>query len=82
MEGNVSQIDGGITINFHVSVKNSMYEKIYIWNSTTCSCKNVEYLASVMDDSVIICDDVIDADVNVEAKSNEDKTNFKKKDNL
>ena len=37
------------------------FEKDYIWNSTTCSCKKVEYLASTIDDSVITCDEIINA---------------------
>ena len=31
-------------------------EKDYIWNPDTCSCENVEYLASTFEDSVIMCD--------------------------
>ena len=34
-------------------------KKDYIWNSATCTCKNGEYLASSIDDSVITCDEVI-----------------------
>ena len=41
--------------------------KDYIWNPATCSCENGKYLASMMDDSVIICDKVINVD---------NKTNF------
>ena len=38
-------------VNVDVSVKNVMYvEKDYIWNPSTCSCKNGKYLASIMDD--------------------------------
>ena len=29
-------------------------EKDYIWNLGTCNCKNVKYLASIMDYSAII----------------------------
>ena len=32
------------------------------WNSATCSCKNGKYLASIIDDSVVTCDETIDAD--------------------
>ena len=31
----------------------------YVWNPATCNCENGKYLASVMDDSTIICDEVI-----------------------
>ena len=29
--------------------------KKYVWNPIKCICKNGKYLASVMDDSAIIC---------------------------
>ena len=29
------------------------------WNPTICSCENVEYLAIAIDDSVIMCDEII-----------------------
>ena len=53
-------------------------EKNYVWNPATFSCENGKYSASIMDDSTIICDEVIDEDV--EAKSNDEiktiPTNF------
>ena len=36
----------------------------HIWNLAICSCKNREYLTSIIDDSVITGDQIID----VEAK--------------
>ena len=51
MEENVTKINGGITINVDVSVK----KKDYIWNQFR---KN---LASIMDDSTIMCDEVIES---------------------
>ena len=39
--------------------KNHVYEKDYVWNPATCLCENGKYLASIMDDSTIICDEVI-----------------------
>ena len=66
MEENIIQINGGITINANVSVKNIIYvKKIYL-----CSCKTGKYLANIMDDSVITWDEFID----VEAKSNGKET--------
>ena len=44
--------------------KHHICEKDYIWNLATCSCKNRDYLASIIDDSVITCDETIDAEVN------------------
>ena len=57
IEQNAIQINGGITMNVHVNVKHKIYvKKDYIWNPTTCHCENGKYLASIMDDSLIICD--------------------------
>ena len=56
MEENVIQINGGITRNVDVSVKN-IYKKDHIWNPSTCSSENGRYLASIVDDSVITCDE-------------------------
>ena len=61
MEENVIQINGGITINADVSVKNVICEKDYILNPSTCSCKNGKYLTNVMDDLEITFDDVIES---------------------
>ena len=47
-------------------------EKDYVWNPATCSCKNGKYLASVMDDSVIMCGEVIES-YNEETNFNEKK---------
>ena len=57
MEENVTKINGGITINVDVSVK----KKYYIWNLSTCGCSNGKNLASIMDDSTIMCDEVIES---------------------
>ena len=46
--------------------KRHVCEKNYIWNPSTYSCKNGKYLASIMNDSGITCDKIIDADVEVE----------------
>ena len=34
-------------------------QKDYVWNSTTCNCENGKYLASIMYNLGIICDEVI-----------------------
>ena len=39
--------------------KNIFVKNDYFWNSATCNCENGKYLASIMDDSVITCDEVI-----------------------
>ena len=41
--------------------KHHICEKDYIWNPATCSYKNGKYLASIIDDSMITCDEIIDA---------------------
>ena len=45
-------------------------KKDYIWNPAACSYKNGKYLASIIDDLVITCDETID----VEAVSNDKET--------
>ena len=42
--------------------KHDICEKDYIWNPSICICENQKYLASIMDNSTIICDEVIDVD--------------------
>ena len=37
-------------------------EKDYTWSPTICSCENDKYLANIMDDWVITCDEIIDAE--------------------
>ena len=48
-------------------------------NPPTCSCKNRKSFASIMDDSAIICDEVIDADADTQAKL-QDKAKSKGKE--
>ena len=45
-------------------------ETYYVRNPATCSCENGKYLASIMDDSAIMCDEVKEScDEDVEANS-------------
>ena len=39
--------------------KHYICEKDYFCNPATCNCENWKYLASITDDSTIICDEVI-----------------------
>ena len=39
-----------------------MKKKNYIWNPATCCCENGKYLASIIDNSVITCDEIINAE--------------------
>ena len=50
--------------------KHNICEQDYIWNPATCSCKNNKYLASIIDNSVITCGEIIEA----EAKSSDEET--------
>ena len=40
--------------------KHDICGKDYIWNPATCCCKNSKYLASIIDESVITCDEIIE----------------------
>ena len=73
---NLIQIKSGIMIHVDASTKNIIYEI----NLSICSCENGKYLASITDNLVITCDEIIDA----ETKSNNEETksipiNFKEK---
>ena len=48
-----------------------MCKKYYIWNPATCSCENGKYLARIIDDSVITCDEIIEETRAVPADFNE-----------
>ena len=47
-----------------------MLKKDYIWNHATC-CKNGKYLASIIDDSVITCDEILDAEAKLQDEETE-----------
>ena len=56
--------------------KRHVCEKYYVSNPATCTCENGIYLASIMDDSAITCNEIIESyDEDAEAKSY-DETNF------
>ena len=52
-------------------------EKDYAWNPATCNCENGKYLARIVDDSAIMCDEVIEE--TVPKNLNENKANYKTK---
>ena len=56
---NVIQIKSGCRCECK---KHNICEKDYIWNPATCSSKNDKYLGSIIDNSVIACDRIIDVD--------------------
>ena len=43
--------------------------KYYLWNPATCSCKTGKYLASIIDNSIITCREIIYTTKNVPTKS-------------
>ena len=43
-------------------------EHHYIWNPATCSCENNKYLASIIHDSEITCDKIIEKKKNYSNK--------------
>ena len=57
---NVIKIKSGIAINVDGSVKNNICGKHYIWNPVICSCKNGKYLTSTIDNSAIMCGEIIE----------------------
>ena len=73
LEENIIQIKSRITINVDVGGKEHHVQgKDYIWNPARCSCKNGKYLTSILDDSVMTCDEIRDADA--EGKSYDKET--------
>ena len=46
-----------------------MYEKGYIWNPATCCSENGNFLRSITDDFVIMCDEIINRTKTVPTKT-------------
>ena len=72
MEENIIQINGGIMIKIDANAKKScMWKKGFIY-------RNWKYLASIMDNSAIICDEIIesydDETKSIPTNFNEEKT--------
>ena len=72
------KFDGRIMINewnndkcWRECKKRHVCEKDYVWNPAACNCENGKYLASIMEDSAIVCDEIIE--------SYKEKTNFNEK---
>ena len=59
MEENVIQINGGIMV-MSIECKQS-HKRDYVWNPATCNCESRKYLACIMDDSAITCDEIIES---------------------
>ena len=64
MVENAIQVKMGIKKSIDVAAKiqeNIMCKKNYICNRSTCTYENGKYLGSIIDDSVIMCDKIINA---------------------
>ena len=48
-----------INYAFQITQKIHVCKKDYVWNPSKCIWENGEYLASIMDDSMILCDEII-----------------------
>ena len=57
MAENVTRSKSEITVSVSVSAK-ILKNMICAKNAITCSCKNVKYLTSIIDNSVIACDEI------------------------
>ena len=53
--------------------KGNICEKDYVWNTAKYNCENQKYLESIMDNSGIIWDEVIDAGAKLSQKEDNDK---------
>ena len=62
-----------INICASAKIKNRHHicEKDYMWNSATCSCENSKYSPRIIDDSVIMCDEIIEETKTVTTNFNE-----------
>ena len=62
-----------INVNFSVKIKKNITvcKKYYIWNPPTCNCENGKYLGSIIDDSVIMCDEIIEETQTISTYFNE-----------
>ena len=56
--------------------KHNECERDYIWNPTTCACKNGKYLTSTIDNSGITCNKIIKS---YDEETKTVATNFNKK---
>ena len=59
--------------------KHHMCEKVYIYHPATCSGENVRYLANIIDDSAITCNNIIEETKTVTTNFNEKNTICKTK---
>ena len=58
--------------------KRRVCEKDHVWNPSTCNWENGKYLASIIDDAAIMCDEVIES-YDKETNFDEKKATYKRK---
>ena len=56
-----------------------LWEKDYIWNPATRSFENGKHLASIIDDLVITCDEIVKETKTIPTNFNEKKYNMQNK---
>ena len=62
--------------------KHHTCEKYYIWNPATCICENGKCLASIIDNSVIIFDEIIEEETKIVTKNFNEKNAICKTENF
>ena len=59
--------------------KRHVCEKDYVWKPDSFNCENGKYLASIMDDSAIMCDEITESYAKPSPKNDKEETNFNEK---
>ena len=59
--------------------KHHLCKRYYVWNLAMCNCQNGKYLASIMDVSAIMWDEIIDSYAKLSLKEDEEEKNFNEK---
>ena len=57
---NIIQIKNEINVECK-NLRKHVFEKNYIWNHGPCTCENSKYIGSISGDSVIMCDEIVEA---------------------
>ena len=86
MVENVIQIQSGMKncVDVSANIRKNIFvcEKMYIWNLSTCTCENGKYLESIIGDSEITCDEIIEATKTIPTKKNSTETVLTKSTNF
>ena len=53
-------------------------KNICIWNPATCSCENGKYVESIIDNSVVMCDGIMEETKTIPIKTTAKKNHFNK----